>query len=200
MALRVAFRCRVSRQTTGRPSPVRPACSYCERGPASRPTRTSGPGAAARALAKLSGSLATLVSRTIVPFSSRMQRLLASNDTSIAAKYSTAVASGAAWGRSRTPPQPLVGGQPPRCQPVARPARLPDLDHLGPQVPLGAVRVQGHFGPLQDQQQLLLVRVQPHEQSVEGGETGAAAEDALEPRPQLVPAPPLRRAFVGLQV
>src|SRR3954470_13158202 len=131
MALRVAFRCRVSRQTTGRPSPVRPACSHCERGPASRPTRTSGPGAAARALAKLSGSLATLVSRTIVPFSSRMQRLLASNDTSIAAKYSTAVASGAAWGRSRTPPRPLVGGQPPRCQPVARPARLPDLDQPG---------------------------------------------------------------------
>src|SRR4051794_37606892 len=135
MALRVAFRCRVSRQTTDRPSSVRPACSHCERGPASRPTRTSGPGAAARALAKLSGSLATLVSRTIVPFPSRMQRLLASNDTSIAAKYSAAVASGAAWGRSRTPPQPLVGDSHPA---VSRSSGRPDYPIL-----IAASRVAG---------------------------------------------------------
>jgi hypothetical protein len=74
------------------------------------------------------------------------------------------------------------------------------LDHLGAQIPFRAVSVQRHLWPVQNQQQLLLVRVQPGQQPIEGGKAGAAAEDAVEPRPQLAPAPLVRRAAVGLQV
>jgi hypothetical protein len=63
----------------------KPACSHCDRGPASRPTRVSRKPKSARMVATASGSLATFASRMIRPEASRMQTLLCSKDTSIRA-------------------------------------------------------------------------------------------------------------------
>src|SRR3954449_2207208 len=49
------------------------------------------------------------------------------------------------------------------------------LDHLRPEIALGAVGVQRHLGMVQRAQQLVLVGVQP----VERGEPGTAAEDPV---------------------
>jgi hypothetical protein len=51
-------------------------------------------------------------------------------------------------------------------------------------VVLRSVGVQRDFGSVEHHQQLGLVGVEPHEQSIERDEAGFALEDAVEPRPQ----------------
>ena len=61
---------------------------------------------------------------------------------------------------------------------------------LAADVVLGAVGMQRRLGAVEHHQQFVLVGMQPREQAIEGDETGASAEDAIEPRPQCeVPAP-----------
>ena len=48
---------RVSTRTTGRPASAKPACSHCDIGPASRPTRLKGSSVAVSAAASAPGSL-----------------------------------------------------------------------------------------------------------------------------------------------
>ena len=62
-----AFTCRVSSSTASKPGPVRPACSHCDSGPASSPTRVSGRPSCPKKPTSASGSLGTFASRTILP-------------------------------------------------------------------------------------------------------------------------------------
>ena len=55
---------------------------------------------------------------------------------------------------------------------------------LAADVVLGAIGVQRHLGAIQHPQQFGLVGPQPRQQAIERDEAGAAAEDAIEPRPQ----------------
>src|SRR3954470_11594066 len=81
-----AFTGLVSSSTASNPALTRAAWSHCDKGPASRPMRTSGRLSPLRNVISASGSLATFASRTICPVASTMQMLLCSNDTSIPAK------------------------------------------------------------------------------------------------------------------
>ncbi len=85
MADNAAFTCRVSSSTTSKPAALNPACSHCDSGPASRPIRVGTCSRARKNRTRTSGSLATLVSRTIRPLASTTHTLLCSNDTSIPA-------------------------------------------------------------------------------------------------------------------
>ncbi len=85
MAESAAFTCRVSSSAASNPAPVRPACSRCDSGPASSPTRVSGRPSRRRKPTSASGSLATLASRTILPLASTTHTLLRSKETSIPA-------------------------------------------------------------------------------------------------------------------
>jgi len=80
-----AFTWRVSSSTTSSPACVRPACSHCDSGPASRPIRVTTRPSWPRNRISVSGSLATLASRTIRPVPSTTHTLLCSSDTSIPA-------------------------------------------------------------------------------------------------------------------
>ena len=76
-----ALTCRVSSSTAS----LRPACSHCDKGPASSPiSATSMPRPPSQAVSA-SGSLATLASRTVRPEASTTQMLLSFSDTSIPA-------------------------------------------------------------------------------------------------------------------
>src|SRR4051794_29543779 len=81
-----AFTCLVSSSTASNPALTRAVWSHCDKGPASRPMRTSGRLRPLRKVISASGSLATLASRTIRPVASTTHTLLCSNDTSIPAK------------------------------------------------------------------------------------------------------------------
>ena len=86
-----AFTWRVSSSTASKPASPTPACSHCDKGPASSPISvTSMPRPRNQAISA-SGSLATLASRTILPAASTTQTLLSFSDTSIPAKCSMAV-------------------------------------------------------------------------------------------------------------
>jgi hypothetical protein len=85
MAESAAFTCRVSSSTASSPAPVRPACSHCDKGPASSPIRATGTPSRPKKATSASGSLATLVSRTIRPVASTTHTLLRSSETSIPA-------------------------------------------------------------------------------------------------------------------
>ena len=67
-------------------------------------------------------------------------------------------------------------------------------------VVLRSVGVQRDLGSVEDHQQLGLVGVEPHEQTVEGDEAGHAREDAIEPRAQRSLSPLGRMAAVGLEI
>lgn len=85
IAENAAFTWRVSRSTVSKPAPHRPACSHCDKGPASSPIRVAGTPTWPKKRASASGSLATFASRTIRPVASTTQTLLSSSDTSIPA-------------------------------------------------------------------------------------------------------------------
>jgi hypothetical protein len=85
MAESAAFTWRVSSSTTSNPARVSPAWSHCESGPASSPTLVTGTPSCRKKATRVSGSLGTLVSRTIFPVASTTQTLLCSKDTSIPA-------------------------------------------------------------------------------------------------------------------
>ena len=55
---------------------------------------------------------------------------------------------------------------------------------LAADVVLGAIGVQRRLGAVEHRQQFGLVGMQPREQAIQRDEAGAAAEDAIEPRPQ----------------
>ena len=57
------------------------------------------------------------------------------------------------------------------------------------------IGIQRRLGAVEHHQQLGLVGMQPREQAIEGDEAGAAAEDAIEPRPQCEAA-----AFLGVSL
>jgi hypothetical protein len=80
-----AFTWRVSRSTASKPASSSPACSHCDKGPASSPIRVTGTPTWPKKRTSASGSLATLASRTILPEASTTQTLLSSSDTSIPA-------------------------------------------------------------------------------------------------------------------
>lgn len=67
MAESAAFTCRVSRSTTSKPSATSPRCSHWGNGPASSPTLPIVKPDRRRQALKGSGSLLTLISRTILP-------------------------------------------------------------------------------------------------------------------------------------
>jgi len=85
MADSAAFTWRVSIRMAGMPALTSPACSHCDSGPASRPTRVKLTSAAEKTATSASGSLLTLSSRTIRPLPSTTQTLHWSRDTSIPA-------------------------------------------------------------------------------------------------------------------
>ncbi len=85
MAESAAFTWRVSSSTTSNPARVSPAWSHCESGPASRPILVIGRPSCRKKATRGSGSLGTLVSRTIFPVASTTQMLLPFKDTSIPA-------------------------------------------------------------------------------------------------------------------
>src|SRR5215471_16172445 len=126
-----ALRCRVSIRIAASPAAASPACNHCDSGPASRPIRVNLRPPSANHAASASGSLATFASRTIFPVSSTTHTLLSSKDTSIPAKYSTAVPPRCldAWGRPvRTPQHHQSEGQPPiPGSPLSWVAPLPHL-------------------------------------------------------------------------
>jgi hypothetical protein len=80
-----AFTCRDSSKTTSRPAATSPACNHCDSGPASSPIRHTGNSSSSNYRTSVSGSLATLTSRTILPFASTMHTLLSFRETSIPA-------------------------------------------------------------------------------------------------------------------
>ena len=80
-----AFTCRVSSSTASKPALANPACSHCDKGPASRPMRVSATPSWPKNATSASGSLATLASRTIRPVASTTHTLLRSRETSIPA-------------------------------------------------------------------------------------------------------------------
>src|SRR5438270_13346059 len=103
MADSAAFTCRVSSRTTSNPAATKPACSHCDRGPASNPIRVTPVSSPRKNRTRASGSLATFASRTILPRPSTTHTLLCSNDTSIPAKCSMTVLRDV-WSRpTRTP-------------------------------------------------------------------------------------------------
>ena len=55
--------------------------------------------------------------------------------------------------------------------------------NLATDVVLGAVGMQRRLGAVEHHEQFVLVGMQPREQTIEGDETGAVAEDAIESRP-----------------
>ena len=65
MAESAAFTCRVSSSTASNPAALSPACSHCESGPASSPIWVTATPSWRKNPTSASGSLATLVSRTI---------------------------------------------------------------------------------------------------------------------------------------
>src|SRR5205085_5380151 len=73
------------------PAATKPACSHCDRGPASNPIRLTPVSSPRKNRTRASGSLATFASRTILPTPSTTHTLLCSNDTSIPAKCSMTV-------------------------------------------------------------------------------------------------------------
>jgi hypothetical protein len=85
MAESAAFTCRVSSSTASKPAPARPACSHCDSGPASSPTRVNDRPSCPKKATNASGSLATFASRTILPVPSTTHTLLHSKETSIPA-------------------------------------------------------------------------------------------------------------------
>jgi hypothetical protein len=86
-----AFTCRVSSSTASKPAPLRPACSHCDKGPASSPIRVTFRPRPRNQAIRASGSLATLASRTIQPVASTTHTLPSFSGTSIPAKCSMAV-------------------------------------------------------------------------------------------------------------
>ena len=80
-----ALTCRVSSSTVSKPASLSPACSHCDRGPASSPMRVTDMPSWPKKRTSASGSLATLASHTILPAQSTTHTLLCSNDTSIPA-------------------------------------------------------------------------------------------------------------------
>jgi hypothetical protein len=80
-----AFTCRVSSSTTANPARLRPACSHCDKGPASSPILANTKPSWPKNRTSAAGSLATLASRTTRPAPSTTHTLLCSSDTSIPA-------------------------------------------------------------------------------------------------------------------
>ena len=78
-----AFTCRVSSRTVSCPAAVSPACSHCDSGPASSPTRVTAIPSPARNATSVSGSLRTFASRTTLPVASTTQMLENSSETSM---------------------------------------------------------------------------------------------------------------------
>ncbi len=70
----------------------------------------------------------------------------------------------------------------------------------GADVVLRAVGVEGDLGMLEDEQQFVLVGVEPRQQPVQGGEVGAGREDVVETPDKLASPPPGRPLAVGLEV
>lgn len=77
--------CRVSSSSTAKPASRKPACSHCDKGPASRPMRAIWTSSCEKNAVNAPGSLATLASRTTAPSLSSTQTLDVSNETSMPA-------------------------------------------------------------------------------------------------------------------
>jgi len=77
------FTCRVSSSTVSCPAAATPACSQCDNGPASSPTRVTATPSPAKNATSASGSLRTFASRTTLPVASTTQTLENSSETSM---------------------------------------------------------------------------------------------------------------------
>jgi len=80
--------CRVSTQITGNSASARALKSHCDIGPASNPIRLNWYAGLFSTANSVSGSLAILTSRTILPVSSTMQTLVSLTEMSSPAKWS----------------------------------------------------------------------------------------------------------------
>lgn len=90
MATIAALACRASMQMAGRPAVASPLWSHCDKGPASKPTRSKVPSIPARTSLISAGSETAFPSRNIPPSASTTQMLVISSETSSPA-YKTLV-------------------------------------------------------------------------------------------------------------
>jgi hypothetical protein len=85
IADKAALTCRVSSRAVSKPASVSPACSHCDSGPASSPTRSIETPSPRKKPTSASGSLVTFASRMMAPLASTTQTLESSRETSIPA-------------------------------------------------------------------------------------------------------------------